>query len=78
LNIERTKAASADISNVSAGGYGGAITAALFLEHFVGQNTSWAHIDLMAYNLSTHGGRPKGGEAQGIRALYAYLAEKYQ
>ncbi|MTI10235.1 leucyl aminopeptidase family protein [Curvivirga aplysinae] len=68
----------ADISNISAGGYGGAITAALFLEHFVGTETPWAHIDLMAYNLSAKNGRPKGGEAQGIRALYTYLAEKYK
>lgn len=67
----------ADISNISAGGYGGAITAALFLEHFVPKGQSWAHIDLMAWNLSGKPGRPEGGEAQGIRAIFAYLEKCY-
>lgn len=68
----------ADISNISAGGYGGAITAALFLEHFVPKGQNWAHIDLMAWNLSGRSGRPEGGEAQGIRAVFAYLEKCYR
>lgn len=67
----------ADLSNISAGGYGGAITAALFLEHFVPKGQSWAHIDLMAWNLSGKSGRPEGGEAQGIRAIFTYLEKCY-
>lgn len=71
----------ADVTNAPDGGYGGAITAALFLERFVqpdsGEAPSWAHIDMMAWNLSSRPGRPEGGEAMGIRALFAYLAECY-
>ncbi len=67
----------ADISNVSPGGYGGAITAALFLEHFIPKEQPWAHIDLMAWNNSGKSGRPEGGEAQGIRAIFAYLENCY-
>lgn len=67
----------ADISNCSSGPYGGAITAALFLQEFVDGEIDWAHIDLMAWNLSAGNGRPEGGEAQGIRAVYHYLANRY-
>jgi len=63
----------ADLNNAGEGGYGGAITAALFLEHFVPAGTSWAHIDLMAWNGSARPGRPQGGEAMGLLAVYAIL-----
>ncbi|HKK31844.1 MAG TPA: leucyl aminopeptidase family protein, partial [Alphaproteobacteria bacterium] len=43
----------ADLNNVSEGGFGGAITAALYLEHFVSPGTPWAHIDMMAWNNSS-------------------------
>jgi len=74
-----------DLNNAPDGGYGGAITAALLLERFVerekGQQKKglqkWAHIDLMAWNLSSRPGRPEGGEAMGIRAVYSYLAERF-
>ena len=36
----------ADINNVSEGGFGGAITAALYLQEFVRDDTPWAHLDL--------------------------------
>jgi len=72
----------ADVTNAPDGGYGGAITAALFLERFIqpdsGDAPRWAHLDMMAWNLSSRPGRPEGGEAMGIRALFAYLAERYQ
>ncbi|MBH68249.1 MAG: leucyl aminopeptidase [Rhodospirillaceae bacterium] len=67
----------ADLSSTGATPYGGAITAALFLEHFIAPNTPWAHIDLMAYNTTSRPGRPEGGEAQGIRAIYAMLKGQY-
>ena len=66
----------ADLNNISPGGYGGAITAALFLEHFVENDVPWIHIDLMAWNLKSTPGRPVGGEAMGVRALYALISEK--
>ena len=66
----------ADINNVSESGFAGAITAALFLNEFVEPAIPWAHIDMMAWNPSARPGRPEGGEAQGLRALYALIAEK--
>jgi leucyl aminopeptidase len=63
----------ADLNNISSGSFGGAITAALFLEHFVEPDIPWAHIDLMAWNLSSRPGRPEGGEAMGLRAAYALI-----
>jgi len=65
----------ADLGNVSEGGYGGAITAALFLQAFVRPQTPWLHIDLMAWNLKARPGRPTGGEAMGLRAAYALIEE---
>ena len=65
----------ADLNNVSSGGYGGAITAALFLQEFVRDKTPWAHIDLMAWNTSSRPGRPEGGEAMALRAAFAVIAE---
>lgn len=67
----------ADINNNSSEPYGGAITAALFLKEFVPDHIPWLHFDLMAWNLRTKPGRPQGGEAMVLRALFAYLLEKY-
>jgi len=68
---------SADLTNSPEGGYGGSITAALFLQRFVGDGTPWAHIDLMAWNLSSRPGRPEGGEAMGMRAVYMMLKKRF-
>jgi leucyl aminopeptidase len=67
----------ADTNNVASGNFAGAITAALFLSRFVEQARSWAHFDLFAWNPATKPGRPEGGEAQTIRALYALLTARY-
>ena len=67
----------ADISNTGEGGFGGAITAALFLERFVGSGTPWIHIDQNAWNGSDRPGRPKGGEAMGLRAVHAMLCKRF-
>jgi leucyl aminopeptidase len=65
----------ADINNISSGPFGGAITAALFLQEFVAPEIAWAHIDLMAWNSAARPGRPEGGLDLGLRAAYALLAE---
>ena len=65
----------ADLVNSPASPYAGAITAALFLEHFVGE-TPWVHFDIMAWNLASRPARPEGGEAMGLRAVYDYLARR--
>ena len=67
----------ADLTNSPEGGMAGAITAALFLEAFVGKGIPWAHIDFMAWNPSSRPGRPEGGEAQGLRAVYATIAKRF-
>jgi len=63
----------ADINNISDGAYGGAITAALYLAEFVTPRTPWVHLDVMGWNVSAKPGRPEGGEAMGIRAVYALV-----
>jgi leucyl aminopeptidase len=67
----------ADLVNSAASPYAGAITAALFLEAFVKPGVPWVHFDIMAWNLATQPGRPEGGEAMGMRAVYAHLAERF-
>ncbi|MFO7565451.1 MAG: leucyl aminopeptidase family protein [Enhygromyxa sp.] len=67
----------ADINNIASVSQGGAITAALFLNEFVSSKTSWAHVDTMAYNLAARPGRPAGGEAFGLRAMFAMLERRY-
>ncbi|MEE2746312.1 MAG: leucyl aminopeptidase family protein [Pseudomonadota bacterium] len=60
----------ANLTNSADTGFGGAITAALFLNEFIQTGTPWAHLDLMAWNMTTRRGRPEGGEAMGLRAIY--------
>ncbi|RKQ68747.1 leucyl aminopeptidase family protein [Oceanibaculum indicum] len=67
----------ADLSSTGSGGFAGSITAALFLQHFVSDTTPWVHFDVYAWNPSDRPGRPEGGEAQTIRAVFAYLAGRY-
>ena len=67
----------ADINNVSEGGMAGAITAALYLQEFVDRTTPWIHLDIMAWNLAARPGRPVGGEAQGMRAIYALIERRF-
>jgi leucyl aminopeptidase len=66
----------ADINNVGSGPMGGAITAALFMQEFVGSGISWIHFDIYAWNASARPGRPEGAAAQAMRALFALLAER--
>ncbi|MGI9333212.1 MAG: leucyl aminopeptidase family protein [Gammaproteobacteria bacterium] len=67
----------ADMVNSAASSMGGAIVAALFLRTFVPDTHAWVHFDLMAYNARARPGRPEGGEAMALRALLAYLQERY-
>ncbi len=67
----------ADIANASSGGYAGAITAALFLQAFVPRHIAWAHFDMMGWNVRARPGRPEGGEAMGLRAVAAYLQQRF-
>jgi leucyl aminopeptidase len=67
----------ADLSSTGDAPFAGSITAALFLESFVSKGTSWAHIDTFAWNARSEPGRPEGGEALGVRSLFALLSDRY-
>lgn len=67
----------ADIVNAPSAAYGGAIIAALFLQEFVPSGVTWAHFDIMAWNISSKAGSPEGGEAHALRAVARYLWERY-
>ncbi|MBF0372645.1 MAG: leucyl aminopeptidase family protein [Alphaproteobacteria bacterium] len=67
----------ADLSSISDSPFAGAVTAALFLQDFVSPTTPWAHIDMMAWNGAARPGRPEGGEAMCLRALFALIAARH-
>ena len=67
----------ADINNAGQGGFAGSVTAALFLDRFVPKTVPWVHADIYAWNPSSRPGRPEGGEAQSIRALFALIEERF-
>ncbi|HJS75375.1 MAG TPA: leucyl aminopeptidase family protein, partial [Vicinamibacteria bacterium] len=67
----------ADLTNSTDSPLAGAITAALFLQEFVGSGIPWAHVDLMAWNSTARPGRPEGGEAMGMRAAFALVEERF-
>ena len=67
----------ADIANSGPSKMAGSITAALYLECFVPQAMPWAHLDVYAWNDNDRPGRPAGGEAQGLRAVYVMLRERF-
>jgi len=60
----------ADLCNISGGRYGGANTAAAFLQHFA-EGTPWAHLDIAgpAHTSKDEPYRPAGGTGVGVRLL---------
>ncbi len=67
----------ADFANCGSSRHAGAITAALYLQHFVGEGIPWLHMDTYAWNDADRPGRPRGGEAMGLRASFAFLKQRY-
>jgi leucyl aminopeptidase len=67
----------ADLNNVSASPFAGAIIAALFLKRFVTATQAWLHLDLYGWNPKDRPGRPLGAEAQCVRALYQLIRARY-
>jgi leucyl aminopeptidase len=65
----------ADMKNIGAGPYGGALLAGLFLKEFAGDGP-WAHIDLGLSAMAEHerGIQVKGGTGLGVRLLLDTLA----
>ncbi len=68
----------ADLNNISSSAFAGSITAALFLQNFVSQAKTWAHFDIFGWNQKDRSGRPEGGEAMALRAIYAWLEDHFQ
>jgi leucyl aminopeptidase len=74
---EMLKSDVADFANASNSSMAGCITAALFLKKFVPDDIQWAHLDTYAWRDAAKPGRPKGGEALGLRAVFAALLNRY-
>jgi len=70
------KGSISDLVNCSPTPMGGSITAALYLQEFV-DKSPWVHFDVGAWNDRARPGRPKGGEAMGLRAVYQALCNRY-
>jgi leucyl aminopeptidase len=67
----------ADLNNISDNGFAGAVTAALYLQEFVAPGIPWIHIDTYAWNPTTRPGRPSGGEALALRALFRLVRDRF-
>ena len=69
----------ADMKNISGGRGAGSITAAQFLQRFVGK-TPWAHLDIAGVTWSSKDKPtvPKGGTAFGVRLLESLIADHYE
>ena len=66
----------ADVLNTG-GRYGGAITAAMFLEEFVGEGIKWVHLDIAgpAWSKEEYGYYTKGGTGFGVRTCLEYIMQ---
>lgn len=67
----------ADLANSGSSSMAGCINAALFLQCFVPKTIDWVHVDVYSWNDSERPGKPTGGEAQGLRAAFAWLKIRY-
>ena len=74
---EMLKSDLADLANSTGSPMAGAVTAALFLRRFIPEGTPWAHFDTFAWRPSAKPGRPKGGDAVGLRAAFAMLQSRF-
>jgi leucyl aminopeptidase len=63
----------ADTNNAHTNAFAGASVAALFLDKFVAEGVDWAHFDTFSWRPAAKPGRPKGGDALGLRAAWHML-----
>jgi Leucyl aminopeptidase len=71
---EKIKSPVADIKNTG-GRYGGAITAAMFLQEFIGEGIKWAHLGIAgpAFTEKEYKYYSKGGTGFGVRTIIEYI-----
>ena len=74
---EYLKSDIADINNSASNGFAGASVAGLFLDRFVPEGVDWAHFDTFAWRPAAKPGRPKGGDALGLRASWHMVRARY-
>ncbi|HEX2803202.1 MAG TPA: leucyl aminopeptidase family protein [Sphingomicrobium sp.] len=67
----------ADVANACGSPMAGAITAAMFMKRFVPDGIAWAHLDTFAWREAAKPGRPKGGDALGLRAVFEALQKRF-
>jgi leucyl aminopeptidase len=67
----------ADLANSADSPMAGSIVGALFLKRFVPDDVPWAHLDLFAWHPTAKPGRPKGGEALGLRAAFDLIERRF-
>ncbi|MEX0342699.1 MAG: M17 family metallopeptidase [Erythrobacter sp.] len=67
----------ADTNNAHGNAFAGASVAGLFLDKFVGEGIDWAHFDTFAWRPQAKPGRPKGGDAYGLRAAWQMLRVRF-
>ncbi len=73
--LSMLKSPIADLVNSASGGMAGSITAAIFLQQFV-DAPRWVHLDVWAWRKARYG-RPEGGAACGLRAMWAMVQTRY-
>ncbi|HET7817419.1 MAG TPA: leucyl aminopeptidase family protein [Sphingomicrobium sp.] len=74
---EMLKSDIADMANAAGSPMAGAVVAAMFLKRFVPEAVRWAHFDTFSWRDKARPGRPKGGDALGLRAAFAVLCQLY-
>ena len=74
---EMLKSDVADVANAANSPMAGCITAAMFLKRFVPDEIPWSHFDTYSWRDAAKPGRPKGGDALGLRAVFELLEGRY-
>ena len=70
----------ADMQNINYVGGAGSITAAQFLQRFIINKTTWAHLDIAGMAFSNYGGalNPGGATGYGVRLLNKFVEDNYE
>ncbi len=67
----------ADVNHITDSGFGGSITAGLFLKRFVTKAKKFVFLDIYGWVPQDRPGKPRGGEPQSARALFEFLKNRY-